>query len=155
MRDTGFVALRRRGGNALAKTAPSPAVQQFSCLEKAGGRVEPLGRTPKKNHPVQIVRKMPLAYDNQRAQKKTTQTAISDLRLFVKTISSPLVRPTDPCRHPALSSVCVYLLSESCRGRVQLLLPRAETYAGRCWWVTPSDDAIDELFPKLWRLIPH
>jgi hypothetical protein len=30
-------------------------------LEKAGGRVEPLGRTPKKNHPVRIVRRMPLA----------------------------------------------------------------------------------------------
>jgi len=39
-----------RGGDALAKTA---AVQQFSRLEKAGGRVEPLGCTPKKNHPVQ------------------------------------------------------------------------------------------------------
>jgi len=52
-----------------AKTAPSPSFQQFSRLEKAGGRVEPLGRTPKKNHPVQIVRKMPLAYDNQRAPK--------------------------------------------------------------------------------------
>ena len=37
---------------------------------KAGGRVEPLGCTPKKNHPVQIVRKMPLAYDNQRASQK-------------------------------------------------------------------------------------
>ena len=24
------------------------------CLDKAGGRVEPLGRTPKKNHPVQL-----------------------------------------------------------------------------------------------------
>jgi hypothetical protein len=51
----------------LRETAASPSFQQFSRLEKAGGGVEPLGRTPKKNHPVQIVRKMPLAYDNQRA----------------------------------------------------------------------------------------
>jgi hypothetical protein len=62
----------------LRETAASPSFQQFSRLEKAGGGVEPLGRTPKKNHPVQIVRKMPLAYDNQRAPK--SDSAISPAR---------------------------------------------------------------------------
>ena len=76
-------------GDTLAKTAPSPAVQQFSCSEKAGGRVEPLGRTPKKHHPVQIVRKMPLAYDNQRAPKNDT-TLWFRSKTFVKTKSCPI-----------------------------------------------------------------
>jgi hypothetical protein len=43
-------------------------VQSFSCLEKAGARVEPLGRTPKKItrlHGQQV----PLACENQRARK--------------------------------------------------------------------------------------
>jgi hypothetical protein len=85
MRDTGFVALGRRGGDTLAKTAPSVAVHSTVVRKKAGGRVEPLRHTPKKNHPGQIVRKMPLAYDNQRAPKKDT-TLYFRSKTFVKAI---------------------------------------------------------------------
>jgi hypothetical protein len=73
-----------------------PPQLQFTVTvvrKKAGGRVEPLGHTPKKNHPVQIVRKMPLAYDNQRAPKKDRSLYFQS-KTFVKTISSrSLARP--------------------------------------------------------------
>lgn len=126
MRDTSVVALGRRGGDTLAKTAPAPAVQQFSCLEKAGGRVEHLGRIPKKNHPVQIVRKMPLACDNQRARKKDT-TLYFRSKTFVKTISSrSLVRPVPVGIRRSVRYVFIYFL-RAAEGELQLLLPRAET----------------------------
>ena len=86
MRETrGFFALGNRGG--ARATVPFPVVQHFSCLEKAGGRVEPLGGTRKKNHPVHIVRRMPLAYDNQRAPNQDTRLYFRP-KTFVKTISS-------------------------------------------------------------------
>ena len=50
-------------------------VSTVQWFGKAGGRVEPFRRTSKKNHPVQIIRKMPLAYDNQRAPE--SDSAIS------------------------------------------------------------------------------
>jgi hypothetical protein len=71
----------------------SPAVQQFSYLVKAGGRVEPLGRTPKKNHPVQIVRKMPSCMTTSVHQKKT-QHYISDRKHLSR--SFLLARAPDP-----------------------------------------------------------
>ena len=73
-----------RGGDTFAKTA---AVQQFSCLEKAGGRVEPLRVYTQKESPGSIVRKIPLAYDNQRARQNKRWCCFRS-KTFVKTISS-------------------------------------------------------------------
>ena len=98
-----------RGGDALAKTA---AVQQFSRLEKAGGRVEPLGCTPQKNHP----QKDAISIRQPACTKKREMVLHFRSKTSVKTISSsrpflPASAP-DHCRYPALSSVYVYLLSE-------------------------------------------
>jgi protein-arginine kinase activator protein McsA len=53
-------------GTLSRRRLPQLRFNSSVVRKKAGGRVEHLGRTPKKNHPGQIVRKMPLAYDNQR-----------------------------------------------------------------------------------------
>src|ERR1700722_18445556 len=48
----------------------------FQLFGKAGGRVEPLGRTPKKNHPVNCLKAMPLVDENQRP-RKTAENPLS------------------------------------------------------------------------------
>ena len=48
----------------------------FQLFGKAGGRVEPLGRTPKKNHPVNRLKAMSLVYENQRT-RKTAENPLS------------------------------------------------------------------------------
>ena len=70
-----------RGGDTLAKTA---AIQQFSRLEKAGGRVEPLGCTPQKNHP----QKDAISIRQPACTKKREMVLHFRSKTFVKTISS-------------------------------------------------------------------
>ena len=114
-----------RGGDALAKTA---AVQQFGRLEKAGGRVEPLGCTPQKNHP----QKDAISIRQPACTKKREMVLHFRSKTFVKTIfsSRPFLR--------AQFGICLFTLRELQRASYSSLLPRAEMYAGRCWWVTPA-----------------
>jgi hypothetical protein len=104
MRDTGFVALRRRGGDILAKTAlPCGSTVQLSG--KSGWLGRTLRSTPKKNHPVQIVRKMPLAYDN--PARKKDRVLYFRSKAFVKVIFFSLVRPI-PVGIRRLVGMCLF-----------------------------------------------
>jgi hypothetical protein len=54
----------------------------------------------------------------------------------------PLVRPIPVGIRRSVRYVFSYFL-RAAEGELQLLLPRAETYAGRCWWATrimPADE---------------
>ena len=110
-----------RGGDTFAKTA---AVQQFSCLEKAGGRVEPLEGV----HPKRITRfnrqKDPVSIRQPACTKKQEMVLYFRSKTFFQRHFS---RSPDSMGHPAFNSY-VYLLSESCKGRVTAAgTERAET----------------------------
>ena len=68
-----------------------PFVSTVQSFGKSGWSSRALRAYTQKNHPVQIVRKMPLAYDNQRAPK--SDSAIFPVsEIFGKTIFPALVR---------------------------------------------------------------
>jgi hypothetical protein len=64
-------------GHKSEQAMPPSAIQPFSCLAKAGGRVEPLGPTPKKNHPVKT-KAMSLASENQCASETLRGTYLNE-----------------------------------------------------------------------------
>jgi hypothetical protein len=90
---------------------------------KSGRSGRTLRAHPTKNHPVQIVRKMPLAYNNQRAPQKDTTPYLRS-KTFVKTISfGSLVRPVPVGIRRSVRYV--FIVSESCRGRVTAPAPES------------------------------
>jgi len=67
----------RLGTQLGTSHVPLVAIQPFSCLAKAGGGVEAIGRTPKKNHPVKT-NAMSLASENQCASETLSDTYLNE-----------------------------------------------------------------------------
>jgi hypothetical protein len=66
------------GGTTRNKPCPLVAIQPFSRLAKAGGGVEPIGRThPKRIHPVKT-NAMSLASENQCASETLRDTYLNE-----------------------------------------------------------------------------
>jgi hypothetical protein len=109
-----------RGGDTFAKTA---AAQQFSCLEKAGGRVEPLEGV----HPKRITRfnrqKDPVSIRQPACTKKQEMVLYFRSKTFFNVTS-----PARPIPWGIRPSTRMYIyFPRAAKGGLQLLVPRAET----------------------------